>query len=159
VSGRLSRIFLRPSARTPVKEVARATAVPGVGLEGDHAGGGNRQATILSEESWSAACDDLGGPGLNPGLRRANLVVAGVDLGAAIGKALRIGSCSIRIVSETRPCRLMDDAAPGLQNALDPDRRGGVYGRIITGGVIEVGAPVEIVEISEPEPALVGGQQ
>jgi MOSC domain-containing protein YiiM len=159
VTGRLSRIFLRPSARTPVKEVVRAIAVAGVGLEGDHAGGGNRQVTVLSEESWQAACDDLGEPGLNPGLRRANLVVAGLDLASAIGKVLRVGPCSIRIVAETRPCRLMDDAAPGLQSVLDPDRRGGVYGRIMTGGVLDVGAPVETVEVSEPEPAFFGGQQ
>lgn len=147
MSGRLTRIFLRPSARTPVQQVARTLAYPGAGLEGDHAGGGNRQVTLLSEESWRAACAELGRK-LSPGLRRANLVVEGVELGAAIGQVLKIGSCRIRVIAETRPCRLMDDAAPGLRNALDPDRRGGVYGRVIEGGPIQVGDAVR----TEPRP-------
>jgi MOSC domain-containing protein YiiM len=125
-------------------------AFAGVGLEGDHAGGGNRQVTLLSEESWSSACDDLGKPNLDPGLRRANLVVEGIDLAKAIGKALRIGPCQIRVVAELRPCRLMDDAEPGLQKALDPQKRGGVYGRVVEGGLIESGTAVEVVEIVEP---------
>jgi MOSC domain-containing protein YiiM len=150
VNARVTRIFLRPSARTPVKQVERVTAFAGMGLEGDHAGGGNRQVTLLSEESGRAACSELGKTELDPGLRRANLVIEGIELGAAIGKALRIGLCRIRIVAETRPYRLMDDAEPGLQNALDPDRRGGVYGRVMEGGLIETGAAVAIEEIFEP---------
>ena len=130
VSGRVARIFLRPSARTPVKEVAEAVAYPGAGLEGDHAGGGNRQVTLLSAASWRDACAALGQPDLSPGLRRANVIVEGVDLHAAIGQTLHLGACRIDVIGETRPCRLMDDAAPGLQDALDPACRGGVYGRV-----------------------------
>ena len=139
MSGRVTRIFLRPSARTPVKQVEGTVAYPGAGLEGDHAGGGNRQVTLITEEGWRAACADLGRPELSPGLRRANIVVEGVDLGAAIGAVLEIGPCRIRVIAETRPCRLMDDAAPGLQRALDPDRRAGVYGRVIEGGPVRTG--------------------
>jgi len=143
--GSLTRIFLRPSARTPVREVQATIAVPGAGLTGDHAGGGNRQITLLDEAAWRDACAELGQQ-LSPGARRANLVLSGVDLGSAIGRALRIGPCLIRVIAETRPCRLMDDVADGLQKALDPGRRGGVYGRVLEGGEVRVGAPVEIVE-------------
>jgi len=156
VSGRVTRIFLRPSARTPVKQVERAVAYPGAGLEGDHAGGGNRQVTLIGEEAWRAACKDLGKPELSPGLRRANLVVEGVDLQAAIGSVLRIGPVRIRVIAETRPCRLMDDAAPGLQKALDPDCRGGVYGRVIEGGPITVGDAVSAVPVAEEQRATQG---
>ena len=161
MTGTLTHIFLRPSARTPVKQVETAEAFPGMGLEGDHAGGGNRQVTLLSEEAWRAACADLGTAALSPGMRRANLVVEGLDLRAAIGKGLQIGPCRIRVVAELRPCRLMDDAAPGLQDALDPDCRGGVYGRVMAGGTLETGAPVAIVEIREPSQVdlPLGGQQ
>jgi MOSC domain-containing protein YiiM len=98
---------------------------------------------------------------LSPGLRRANLVVEGLDVRAAIGKALQIGPCQIRVIAELRPCRLMDDAAPGLQTALDPECRGGVYGRVMQGGLLEVGAAVEIMEIREPAQVdlPLGGQQ
>jgi MOSC domain-containing protein YiiM len=143
---------LRPSSRTPVKQVERTVAYPGAGLEGDHAGGGNRQVTLMSEECWRAACVDLGRSELDPGLRRANLVIEGVDLAAAIGGVLEIGPCRIRVIAETRPCRLMDDAAPGLQKALDPDRRGGVYGRVVEGGPIAVGDRVSVADACAPTP-------
>ena len=35
-------------------------------------------------------------------------------------------------------------AAPGLQEALSPSYRGGVYGRIIEGGRVEIGSPVSL---------------
>jgi MOSC domain-containing protein YiiM len=150
--GELERIFLRPSARTPVKEAQHALAVPGAGLTGDHAGGGNRQVTLLDADAWRAACEDLGRQ-LSPGARRANLVLRGLDLKASIGKGLRIGDCLIRVVAETRPCRLMDDAAAGLQQALDPDCRAGVHGRVLAGGELRVGMPAEVVDLpAEPRP-------
>jgi MOSC domain-containing protein YiiM len=150
MSGVLRRIFLRPSARTPAQEAATAAAHPGAGLEGDHAGGGARQVTLISLESWRAACAELGRE-ISPAGRRANLVVEGVNLAAAVGKNLTIGGVSIGIVGETRPCRLMEDYHPGLQRALDPDCRGGVYGRVLTGGSLSVGDPVEIAEPSNPQ--------
>ena len=146
--GRVERIFLRPSSRTPVKEVRRAEAKAGAGLVGDHAGGGNRQVTLVEAERWADACRELGRE-LDPAGRRANLVVSGVSLAAAKGAGLRVGGCLIQVISETRPCRLMDDYAPGLQVALDPDRRGGMYGRVVKGGEIAVGDPVELVATEE----------
>ena len=62
--GALTRIFLRPSARTPVRSVSETSAVPGGGLDGDHAGGGARQVTILSEEAWRDVRNELGKPDL-----------------------------------------------------------------------------------------------
>lgn len=166
MTGLVTRIFLRPSARTPVKKVERTVAYPGAGLEGDHAGGGNRQVTLISEEGWRAACAELGHE-LSPGLRRANLVVEGMDLSAAIGKVLAIGPCRIRVIAETRPCRLMDDAALGLQRALDPDGRAGVYGRVVEGGPIQVGDAVrtephpqaQSLAAKAPQPSLPFGQE
>ena len=142
---RLERIFLRPSARTPVRAVAEATAFPGAGLEGDHAGGGNRQVTLLAAEAWEAACRDLG-QALDPGGRRANLLVRGLDLRRTVGQVIAIGDVRIRVIAELRPCRLMDDVAPGLQQALDPDMRGGVYGRVTAGGRVAVGDAVRVEE-------------
>jgi MOSC domain-containing protein YiiM len=40
----------------------------------------------------------------------------------------------------------MDDAAAGLKDALSPNRRGGVYGKIVQGGVITVGDEVKVIE-------------
>lgn len=139
---------MRPSARTPTRAVATAQAVEGSGLEGDHAGGGNRQITLIEREKWDAACVDLDRE-LNYGARRANLVVEGVALSDAIGGQLLIGDVLVDVISELRPCKLMDDAARGLQDALSPDCRGGVYGKVSQGGPVTVGNAVEIVRAGE----------
>lgn len=144
-TGSLQAIYLRPSSRTPVKAVERVEAQAGTGLVGDHAGAGKRQVTLLAREGWDAACAELG-QALDPGERRANLVVEGVDLGAAIGKQLTVGEVRIEVVGETKPCQLMDDVAEGLHDALRPECRGGVYGRILEGGPLEPGMPVRVVE-------------
>lgn len=147
--GAVARIFLRPASRAPAQEVASAEAVLGAGLVGDHAGGGNRQVTLIDESRWSDACRELGRE-LNPGGRRANIVVAGFSLGDSIGRRIQVGDCLIDVIAETRPCKLMDDFAAGLQQALSPDRRGGVYGRVVRGGRIEVGGQVDFA----PEDSL-----
>ena len=116
--GKLLRIYLRPSTRTPPRVVARATAVAGTGLEGDHAHGGKRQVTLISREAWDDAIGQLGGGELDPGARRANLLVEGIELGATIGKRLRVGPVELEVMGETRPCQLMDDARLGLKDAL-----------------------------------------
>lgn len=146
--GRLVAIHLRPSARTPVYSVEETRAVAGQGLEGDHAGGGNRQVSIIEREKWDAACDELDFD-LPAGTRRANLVVEGISLADAVGGRIRLGEVLINVISELRPCKLMDDAAAGLREALSPDYRGGVYGRVAQGGPVIVGNAVEIVTTGE----------
>jgi MOSC domain-containing protein YiiM len=140
--GAVAKIFLRPASRAPVREAASAEAVVGAGLVGDHAGGGNRQVTLIDEGRWSDACRELGRD-LTPGGRRANIVVAGFPLGESIGRRIRVDGCLIDVIAETRPCKLMDDFAPGLRNALWPECRGGVYGRVVSGGRIGVGGTVD----------------
>ena len=150
MAGRLAAIYLRPAARTPVKEAASAEAVAGCGLSGDHAGGGSRQVSLMSREAWADVCADLGDPQIEPRGRRANLLVEGVDLPGSIGGRIAIGpGCVIAVVAELAPCRLMDDFRPGLQNALKPACRGGVYGRVVRGGALRVGDEVKIVTGSE----------
>ncbi|MCA8954337.1 MAG: MOSC domain-containing protein [Planctomycetes bacterium] len=132
-----------------MRSVDAARAVADQGLEGDHAVGGRRQITLLALESWLAACAEFGGEHpveLDPGVRRANLLVEGLDLGASIGGRIAIGEVVIEVLGETRPCELMDDDGRlGLQAALRPQRRGGVFGRIVAGGELRVGMVSAIV--------------
>ena len=137
--GTLLAIHLRPGARVPVVAVARATAIANQGLDGDHAVGGRRQVTLLAVEAWRAACAELGRD-LDPAVRRANLLVEGLDLRAAIGGSITLGDVVVDVLGETRPCELMDDGGRlGLMAALRPERRGGVFGRIRAGGELRVG--------------------
>jgi MOSC domain-containing protein YiiM len=122
---------------------ARGTAelVAGRGLRDDATQGGRRQVTILSLDRWRALTAHLPGPP-PPEVRRANLLVDGVDLDDCRGRTLAIGDARIRVFGEVRPCHQMDDACPGLQAALDPPWAGGAFGEVIAGGSIAVGAPV-----------------
>jgi MOSC domain-containing protein YiiM len=143
--GHVTNIYLRPSSRTPVREVTAAEARTGEGLAGDHARGGNRQITLMESNAWQTALDDLGRENLPPSGRRANIVVEGFSLAEAIGRRIRVGDCVVDVVAELRPCKLMEDVTPGLMRALEPQCRGGAYGRIVQSGRIEAGAPVELL--------------
>lgn len=139
---RLIRIFLRPERRADVIEVEQAQVVKGSGLEGDHCKKGKRQVTILSLEGWMDVCDEMGCL-IDVEHRRANLLVEGIDLRESLGKRLRIGEVELLIQGETTPCRLMDEAQPGLKQALTPDWRGGVFAEVTKEGEIHVEDLVE----------------
>ena len=139
--GQLTEIRIKRVQRGPMDAVAAAELVAGRGLRGNATQGGRRQVTIMSLDRWRALTAHLPGPPA-PAVRRANLVVAGVDLDDSRGRVLRIGAARVRIFGETRPCHQMDEACPGLQTALSPPWGGGVFGEVIESGSIAVGSPV-----------------
>ena len=128
-----------------------ATLVAGKGLAGNANQGGRRQVTLISEESWAEAIAELGRP-LSPDTRRANLLIAGLDLEGTRGRILRIGSTRLRIWTECAPCYQMDEAWPGLQKALRPHWRAGACAQVVEGGEIRVGD--EIAWEEEPQMGL-----
>ena len=54
-------------------------------------------------------------------------------------------NCLVRILGETTPCEQMEEAQPGLRNALRPDWRAGVFGEIVEGGPIRIGDAAELL--------------
>ena len=77
--------------------------------------------------------------------RRANLLVEGIDLAAAIGHIVTIGEVRLQIHGEIEPCEIMDAVHTGLCAALVPDCRGGVFGEGLSGGTIRVKDPVSVI--------------
>ena len=69
-------------------------------------------------------------------------MVSGVDLENTRNRVLRIGDLRLRIRGETRPCRRMDEAQPGLKRALSAAWRGGVYGQVLGDAEIRIGDAV-----------------
>ncbi len=139
--GHLEAIWIKRARRGPMDPALEAELVAGVGIVGNANRGGHRQVTLIEREAWDRVIDELNGRA-EPVMRRANLMVSGVPLAASRGRVLAIGNCRVRILGETRPCRAMDEACPGLQAALDPDWRGGAYGEVLDDGVITIGDPV-----------------
>jgi len=115
----------------------------GVGLVGSADRGGNRQVTVIAEESWKGMMEELG-VSLSPASRRANLLVSGVDLRETRGRILRVGAAVVELRGETRPCERMDEAFQGLRAAMGSEWRGGVYGVVVQGGRITVGDEVTL---------------
>ena len=142
--GSIAAIWVKRFKRGPMDPVERAQLVAGRGIAGNANQGGKRQVTLIDEEAWRAATEVVG-VGVDPSKRRANVMLRGIDLERSNGLVLRLGECVVRIYNETRPCERMDEAHPGLRDALRPDWRGGAFGEIVQGGTIRVGDEAEWV--------------
>ena len=146
--GTVRAIWRKRSKGGPMDPLESARLEAGGGLEGNADYGGSRQLTVISEESFRDV-DEALGRRVDRRLRRANLLVEGVDLVESRGRILRVGEAEIEIGGETRPCRQMEESCPGLQDALGPGWRGGVWGRVLADGEIAVGDPVRLEPAEE----------
>ncbi len=105
---------------------------------------GKRQVTILTQEGWQTACTEAGVE-LPWSERRANLLIAGLDLEACGGAVIRIGAVKLLITRETDPCQRMEEAHPGLYEGMAKHWRGGVCCQVLEAGQIAVGDKVELI--------------
>ena len=157
--GRLVGIARRGERRAPMQEIAEGLVSLEAGLVGDYkvAKFPLRQITVLAREAWEAAAADIGDPGLPWTVRRANLLVEGVELPRAKGAILRVGAVQLEVTAQTYPCIRMEEARAGLLKALAMDWRGGVTCRVLSGGQVGLGDAVEVlVRPREVAPRLPG---
>ena len=112
---------------------------------------------MLTREAWRAAAVEIGDPGLPWTVRRANLLVEGVELPRAKGAILRVGAVQLEVTAQTYPCIRMEEARAGLLKALAMDWRGGVTCRVLSGWQVGLGDAVEVlVRPREVAPRLPG---
>lgn len=115
------------------------------GVVGDWRGNpGLRQVTLMSLADWQAACTELGVE-LPWHTRRANLLVDALPLVQSTGLHIVLGDAVLEITGETDPCERMEQAHPGLFQALEPNWRGGVTCRVVAKGIIRVGMEVKLL--------------
>jgi MOSC domain-containing protein YiiM len=136
----LERIWIKRAHRGPM-DPARQGVLDAGGLQGNANYGGRRHITIISAERWCALTQALGAD-VDPTARRANFMVSGIDLEETRGRVLRVGACRLRIGGETRPCERMEEAHPGLQDAMRPHWGGGAWAEVLEGGDVRVGDSV-----------------
>lgn len=86
---------------------------------------------------------------LAPGDTRRNVTTRGIDLDAAIGRRLRIGSVVVRVVRRCEPCAYLDGllGRPVLDHLV---HRGGVRVEIETGGTVAIGDSIVVESDAQP---------
>ena len=137
-TGSLKGIAIRSASRAPMSLLDSVEISPAGGTQGDFRGKHrSRQVTLLSVEDWQDTCAELGEE-LHWTVRRANLLVEGMRFENSTKKQIQIGEVLLEVTGETDPCDRMDEAAPGLYQALLPQWRGGACCRVIKAGTISL---------------------
>ena len=114
---------------------------PEEGVVGDHGQSRRRQVTLLDQAAWNAACEEVGSE-LDWTIRRSNILVQGLNLPALLNQQIRVGTALLKVIGEVTPCHFMDTAQVGLEAALAPNWRGGVYAKVIERGTVSCGDTV-----------------
>jgi MOSC domain-containing protein YiiM len=143
-AGQLEKIWIKRAKRGLMDPAQSATLTANRGITGNANIGGRRQVTIIDADKWDGLMTQLDAD-VDPSARRANLMVRGINLADTRGRVLRVGACRIEINGETKPCERMDEALPGLRDAMRPDWGGGAFGVVLDDGEIHVGDSVELM--------------
>ena len=133
-----------PRLLAEMEELIEARIEIDTGLQGDARGTKKqRQISILFQNDWEDACNELGSD-LSWLTRRANLLVKGMRSPRITGTILTIGAVELEVRVETEPCDLMDKQHFGLRAKLENDWRGGVCCSVKKPGNIKIGDIIEI---------------
>lgn len=131
-----------------MEELTEAQIEIDTGLQGDARGTKRqRQISILFEDDWKDACNELGAD-LSWLTRRANLFVKGMRAPREPGTRITIGNVELEVRVETEPCDLMDKQHQGLRAKLENDWRGGVCCTVQKAGNIKIGDDIKIMRNS-----------
>jgi len=127
-------------SRVPLQETL---LIADYGIEGDAKGGGKRQLNVMS----AGVVQDLAAEGFlaEPGQLGEQLIVGGMDVNAlALGTRLRIGAEACVELTEPRTgCGKFE--LYQSKSRQDATGRLGMMARVVMGGQIAVGDPVEVV--------------
>jgi MOSC domain-containing protein YiiM len=149
-TGTLTEIWLTGRAAEPMRRVASARLLAGVGLEGDRyaLGGGTwarypdleKQLTLIGAEDVAAVATETGAP-LTPGDTRRNLVTAGLELAPLVGRWFSVGDALLFGMKRCPPCTHLERLT-GITLIKAMVHRGGINAAVFTGGPIAEGAVI-----------------
>lgn len=131
--------------------LSEAQLVADYGLAGDrHAGRPQRQVSILNAETVSELA--ARGMPVSPGILGENITVEGIpvmDLGD--GTRLRVGDAELEITGDRPACKEMLEIHVDALKAMVG--RAGKMARVVRGGTVRPGDPVELVASTSASPA------
>lgn len=160
--GEVIGIFIRPEESQPTQEVNRVRAVQGRGLEGDYffnlpadqdkRSDSGREITLIEVEALQAIYRDYN-VALERGESRRNILTRGIHLNYLVGKEFKVGEATLLGIRLCEPCSHL---ARLTQKKVLPSlvHRGGLRAEILTGGTIQTGDTVYIVEHSSEKEVL-----
>lgn len=119
--------------------------IAGVGVEGDAHAGGDRQLSLLAQESIDKGV--ASGVDLNPGDFGENITTRGFDLGLLkVGDRLQIGPEAVVQISELgKVCHEPCSIGRRLGDCIMP--RDGVFAKVMRAGSVTPGDTVELTSI------------
>jgi MOSC domain-containing protein YiiM len=145
-------LHVAKGTRLPMRSVDRVEVETGRGIVGDrYHGTRHRQVSIQSLTALAEAEDVFGAP-IPPGLTRRNLTVSSGVVPREPGALVRLGPVLLEVVRVAAHCKLLDDTiGRGAQEALR--RRGGSICRVLAGGHLSVGDPLDLAALADGSPA------
>jgi MOSC domain-containing protein YiiM len=153
----LVEIWSASAAAEPMRRHRSGRLVPGVGLEGDRyaRGGGTwarypaleKQVTLIDRDDVAAVAAETGAA-LSPGDTRRNLVTAGVDLPALVGRWFTVGDALLFGMKRCPPCTHLERLT-GTRLVKAMVHRGGINAAVFAGAPIAEGDPVRAVAEEE----------
>lgn len=132
------------------KPVKKAQMIADFGIEGDvHAGGGDRQVSLLAEESVQKQREAVAAKQLDfelqPGDYAENITTIGLDLlSLPLGTRLQIGEQVVLEVSKIgKTCHHHCEIYQQLGECVMPNE--GIFCRVISGGEVSADDPVKLL--------------
>ncbi|CAA9266676.1 MAG: hypothetical protein; putative MOSC domain [uncultured Blastococcus sp.] len=148
--GVLLEIWLAGAAAAPMRRAPVGRLVAGAGLDGDRyaLGGGTwarypdleKQLTLIDRDDVAAVAADAG-VDLSEGGTRRNLVTAGVDLPALVGRWFTVGDALLFGMKRCPPCAHLERLTGARLVAAMLDR-GGINAAVFAGADVAEGAAV-----------------
>ncbi|MGQ9467941.1 MAG: MOSC domain-containing protein, partial [Anaerolineae bacterium] len=140
--GTVVAVCISEKKGTSKQNVGRATLRPDWGVEGDaHAGPWHRQVSLLAWES----IERMRGHGLDvrEGSFAENITTQGIELYTLpVGTRMRIGKTLVEVTQIGKLCHTRCAVFRAVGDCVMP--REGIFARVLEGGEVAVGDPVEV---------------
>jgi MOSC domain-containing protein YiiM len=138
--GEALHLYVAFVPRQPMREVAEVEAVADKGFQGCVHGrpGNKRQVLLMDIETLEAL-------GVEPGRVKENITTRGLKVQELTqGQRLRVGEALLEVTGPCKPCHLMNEIRPNLEQDLRGRR--GMLCRVLESGQIRRGDQVEVLE-------------
>ena len=136
-------IGVRPQARELMLELEAVEARREVGLTGDHARPGPRNARQVTLIQWehlaviSALLDRPADQPITPADLRRNIAISGINLFSLKGRSFRIGQAILETTGWCQPCAKLEERL-GVGAFQAARGHGGITARVVHGGIIRL---------------------